>query len=305
MTLSFVAVAAFVLITCMVGLLLLALSRRLQPVAVGDEVTAVPGFPGMAPPDAGPLQGFDIWFQRTCYFSGLGVTPVTATMLMLLVAITLGGLVFVLTSDALATIVVCVVGLLLSLGGLIVARQRTLRQFQSQFPAALDLFSRAIRAGESVEQAMQLLSQAKIGEPAQTEFRRCSRHLEMGLSLSATMSSLCERLDLLDVRIFSGALAAHRDGGGNLAVTIERLAAVIRDRVNYRRQLRAVTGASRVSVYVIAGLGPVLFAWLFLFNPDYGVGLWNDSTGRMMLIYAIISELIGLTVVGWLLKADY
>ena len=93
--------------------------------------------------------------------------------------------------------------------------------------------------------------------------------------------------------------------GGNLATTLERLAAVIRDRVNYRRQLKAVTGASRVSVYVIAGLGPLLFAWLFVFNPEYGMGLWNDSTGRVMLLYAIISEIVGLAVVGWLLKADY
>ena len=127
----------------------------------------------------------------------------------------------------------------------------------------------------------------------------------MGLSLPATLRSMCDRMDLTDVRIFSAAMIAHRDGGGNLATTLERLAAVIRDRVNYRRQLKVVTGASRISVMLIAGLGPILFAWLFLVHPEYGAGLWQDSTGQGMLIYAIVSEVVGLCIVGALMRAEY
>ena len=106
------------------------------------------------------------------------------------------------------------------------------------------------------------------------------------------------------VRIFSSAISVHRDAGGNIAETLERLARVIRDRRNYHRQMRAVTGAGRISVLVIAALGPLLFAYLFLFQPEYGQGLWEDSVGRGMLMLAVVLQVVGLFWVSRLLKSD-
>lgn len=292
------------------ALALLALYRALRRIReAGDEAETATSIRNFPVPAFGGKQttvaAFDDWFARLCYFVGGGVQPTSAALGIGLLAIILAGVTFVFTRDPMLTVLVATAAVLAFVVTLVVARRRAIAKFQQQFPAALDLFSRAIRAGESVDQAMHLLATAQIGEPSRTEFSRCAGHLEMGLSLPATLGAMCDRVDLTDVRIFSSAMVAHRDGGGNLATTLERLAAVIRDRVNYRQQLKAVTGASRISVTLIAGLGPLLFAWLFLVHPEYGAGLWEDSMGRMLLTYAVISECIGLTIVAAMLRSEY
>jgi tight adherence protein B len=251
------------------------------------------------------LDNFNDWFVRLCYFIGDGINPTTAVLGIGLLAMVLGGLVSFGTGDAFLAVMVAFATVAILLVTMMLIRRQAIKQFEEQFPATLDLFSRAIRAGESVDQAMHLLARAKIGDVSQLEFRRCAGQLDMGLSLPAALNSMCDRIDLTDLRIFSSAMVAHRDGGGNLAMILDRLASVIRDRNNYRQQLKAVTGASRISVLLIAGLGPILFGWLFLVHPEYGAGLWEDPTGRMMLAYAIVSEVIGLAIVGTMLKAEY
>lgn len=253
----------------------------------------------------GAFARFDSWFVRLCYFFGGGISPVTVALGIGLSTVLVSVVGWFFTRDAMFGIIAAILWAIGLMAIMSIIRKRALDKFEAQFPAALDLFSRAIRAGESVDQAMHLLANAKVGEPARTEFRRCAGHLDMGLSLPATLNSLCDRIDITDVRIFSAAMSAHRDGGGHLAPTLERLASVIRDRVNYRQQLKAMTGASRISVFIIAALGPILFGWLFVIHPEYGSKLWADSTGRMLLMYAVVSEMIGLAVVATLMKADY
>ena len=101
------------------------------------------------------------------------------------------------------------------------------------------------------------------------EFRRCARHLQMGLSVTAAMRSLVHRLPLMDVRILATTLSVHRQTGGNLALTLERMARVVRDRMVYRQQMRSVTAAGRFSAMMIATVGPLLFLYMFMFQRDY------------------------------------
>ena len=94
------------------------------------------------------------------------------------------------------------------------------------------------------------------------------------------MRALTRRADLMDVRIFATTVSVHRDSGGNLPVTLERLSEVIRDRMTYHRQLRSVTASGRFSALLILAAGPILFLYMFFFQPQYGAALVNDSIGR-------------------------
>ena len=127
----------------------------------------------------------------------------------------------------------------------------------------------------------------------------------MGLSVPATVQSLGDRIGQSDVKIFSSTLAIHRDGGGNLAEALERLASLIRDRLDYRRQMSSVTSGGRFSVLVILVLAPLLFGYLFLIRPEYGMGLWQDPIGRWMLLTSIAGQALGMFWVSQILKSDY
>ena len=211
---------------------------------------------------------------------------------------------FILTEEAPVSILA---GLLMMpgvMGILVGIRRRRMKKFEEQFPNSLDILARAVRAGESVEQAIELVSKS-TQEPVASEYRRCSNQLEMGLSVPATVQSLGDRIGQSDVKIFSSTLAIHRDGGGNLAEALERLASLIRDRLDYRRQMSSVTSGGRFSVLVILVLAPLLFGYLFLIRPEYGMGLWQDPIGRWMLLTSIVGQVLGMFWVSQILKSDY
>jgi tight adherence protein B len=303
---NLILLSSFLGITALSAFALLAAKNLFaSPGATAVEVPRLRQFPqASADGQASVVGRFDHWLTRSLYLSGLQMTVATATCLLLLVGLTVSGVAFLLTDSPLLTLA----GAVLSMGGVLsyvgYAHWKRLRKFQDQFPAALDLLARAVRAGESLDQAIELVCNSSP-DPLATEFRRVLRQLEMGLSVSAAMEAMDQRLGLMDVRIFSSAISVHRDSGGSIAETLERLARVIRDRMNYHRHLRAVTGAGRASVMLIAALGPILFTYLFLVQPDYGQALWQDATGKLMLITAVALELVGLLWVWRLLKADY
>ena len=246
---------------------------------------------------------FDAWFHNLVLESGLDWSMTTAVLLLLMVGLLLGGALFVWFEAPLPATIGMFVGMGLVLAYMLTVRSRRINLLQDQLPPALEMLSRAVHAGESLEQAVRLVGQ-KSPEPLAIEFRRCSNQLEMGLSLAAVMRSLVKRLKLLDVQIFTTTLTVHRQAGGNLAETLERLAAVIRDRLNARRQLRATTASGRLSATFLLVLGPAVFAYMFFVQRDYISSLLTTSMGQSMLILAVVLELVGLIWIMRMVRDD-
>jgi tight adherence protein B len=250
------------------------------------------------------VQKIDSWLERSLYWSALPISTTAAAWLAVFIVMTLGGAVFVASENELFAVVAALFGLAGLASFLELRKRQRLSKYEQQFPAALDLLARAVRAGESVEQAMEVVGES-LHEPAGIEFQRCAGQLEMGLSLAACMRSLGHRVDQMDTRIFATTLSVHRDAGGNLPITLERLAEVIRDRMSYQRQLSSVTAAGRYSAMLIASVGPLLFLYFFLLQPQYGSKLTEDPMGRYVLAAAVVSEVIGIAWVMRLIRSDY
>jgi tight adherence protein B len=123
--------------------------------------------------------------------------------------------------------------------------------------------------------------------------------------MSAVMRALVHRLQLTDIRIFTTTLTVHRQTGGNLAWTLERLAGVIRERLAYRRQMRASTAAGRMSATLIAAIGPLLFVYLFFAEPQYVSGLTQSPLGQSLLAAAVFLEIAGLLWIARMLRSDF
>jgi tight adherence protein B len=276
--------------------------RNSDDADVPQTLKRLPRFEEEANP--GLLKQIDQWLDRTLYWSGLQINGLAASLLVLLVVLAAGGAAFVATENEMFAAVAGLFGFGLVIISLEVRKRRRLRRYEEQFPAALDLLARAVRAGESIEQAMGVVGEA-LREPAGPEFQRCAGQLDLGLSLAASMRSLSQRVDQMDTRIFATTLSVHRDSGGNLPITLERLAEVIRDRMSYQRQLRSVTAAGRYSALLIAVIGPLLFGYFFLVHPEYGGKLTSDPIGRYLLVVAIVSEVVGIAWIMRLLRSDY
>lgn len=244
----------------------------------------------------------DYGLERISFESGLGLTPMSAVLMLIFFGLLAGGPLLLWVEAPLPAVIGFVGGMMLALAILYIARGRYIRKLQEQLPPALEMLARGVRAGESLDQAVGMVGE-KSPEPLAKEFRRCAKQLQMGLSMSAVMRALVFRVRLTDLRIFTATLSVHRQMGGNLAWTLERLAAVIRDRIAFRRQMRATTGAGRVSATMIAVTGPLLFLYMFFVQPEYVGGLLDSALGQSLLAVAAGLEIIGLVWVARLLKA--
>jgi tight adherence protein B len=281
---------------------LLFLGRKAAPESVPLRLRRLTRIPETGP--QGPVASFDRWFLQMVRETGTGWSAVEATLVLVLCGTAVGGSLFVLSDRPLAALLGVFGGMGAALTYLAYRRRKRVQQLQNQLPGALDMLARSMRAGRSIDEAVQTVGR-QLAEPLAAEFRLCANQMALGLSLPAVMRSLVERVRLFDVRIFTTTLTVHRQTGGNLALVLERLAAVIRDRLNYRRQLRSMTGAGRFSALLIAAIGPLLFFYLFLFQPDYVKAMLESPLGQAMLIAAFVLETIGLIWTARLLKPTY
>src|SRR5262249_12833492 len=179
--------------------------------------------------------------------------------------------------------------------------QRTL---QDQLPDALFLLARSMRAGRSIDQAIQLVGEQGV-PPLSKEFQRMHRQLELGLPLHQTVQSTADRAGLLDFNIFASVVGLHRTTGGNLPVLLDRLAASTRDRNQFQKQYRAATVLGRYSAGFIAFLVGVILIYLFFFQREWAMRFFESGTGIILFTTAILLEIGGGLLLLWLLRYEY
>ena len=245
----------------------------------------------------------DQGFNRLVLESGANLAPLTAFLMCLTSSLGLGGIVYLTTEEAFLGIASGVMGLLLPLGFFVLKRGRRVNTIRVELPGVLDMMARATRAGQSTEQAIELVGKEAGGKMGK-EFQRCAQQLQMGRALDKVMKSMAARICLVEIRILTTTLIVQKQAGGRLSETLERMAGVVRDRLNSHRQVRAATGAGRTSTLVIAAIAPLAYAFVFFFHREHIQILFDDPLGNMLLIGALALEVLGLVWVGLLLKSE-
>ena len=171
-------------------------------------------------------------------------------------------------------------------------RTRRLNRFEAGLPEAIDLLGRAIRAGHPLSSGVQMVGD-EAPEPVAGEFRNLFEEQRFGIPIEEALAGMVDRVDLVDVRIFSTAVLVQREVGGNLAELLDRIARTMRERFSIRRQLRVYTAQGRLSGYVLCVMPFVVGAGLWLLDPEYMGELFYSFVGRVFLVAALILWFIG------------
>jgi tight adherence protein B len=175
------------------------------------------------------------------------------------------------------------------------AKQR-LALFEEQFPEAIDLIARALRAGHALPTALQMASE-EVPDPVGGEFKLLFEQQNYGLSMTDALRAFGERIPVLDARFFVTAVQTQREMGGNLSEVLDKLANVIRDRFKVKRQVRAVSAHGRITGVVLGILPPAVAAILFVMSPAHIRLLVDDPLGVYMVVTAVILQAIGVVVI--------
>jgi tight adherence protein B len=263
-----------------------------------EELLIVP-----SAPRTGPIGRFDDWFDRFVLETGLAWAPVTAFLAMVAAGLALGGTLFLWRENFMLAAVGLAAGIALAWAVFWYLRRRRLQKFDEQLPSVLELIARAVRAGETLDQAVEMVA-ATAMEPSASELRYCVRQMQLGLSVESTFRALAQRIPLPELRLFAAALIVQRRAGGSLAITLERFARAIRERQAYRRQLRVATAAGRWSaaIIVIASIG--LLVYLFGWQYEYIRTFLESRLGQTIFAIAIILQVIGIAWVIALTRTE-
>jgi tight adherence protein B len=229
-----------------------------------------------------------LWVEQSGMKIGVGTLLAVAALAGLAGAF-LGG---VIGGSVVAMAAGAGIGVALPFGVLKTKRRRRLNAFEEQFPEALDLIARALKAGHAFATGLKMVAD-EMAEPVGPEFRKTFDEQNFGLPLKDALENLTVRIPSLDVRFFATAVLIQRETGGNLSEILENLAHVVRERFKILRQVRVHTAHGRFTGWVLLALPAFLAVALMFINPDHMNLLFREAMGRQMLIAALIMQVIG------------
>jgi tight adherence protein B len=287
------------------------LRKRLRP-----ETIEAPGREGLTkrPPPLSALKSFDALLAR----SGRLMDPLRRILEESGLSLTLG--IVVLGSVFAAMVVYLVVTLMTSLpwlGGLAAvgtgfipylllkfAAARRVRQFEDQFPQAIDLMASALRAGHALTTGISMVSD-EVADPMGAEFRLLYDHQNYGMPLPDALKAFGKRVPLLDARFFITAVLTQREAGGNLAEVLDNLSALIRERSRVKRQVRVASAHGRITGWVLSMMPPALALLLVIIAPAHMKEFAHDPLGVRMIIAAVVLELIGIMSIRRIINVEF
>lgn len=185
-----------------------------------------------------------------------------------------------------------------------VKRSRRFSRFEEQFPDAIDLLARAVRAGHAFTTALELIGK-EMPEPIAGEFRIAYEQQNLGLPLREAFQNLLLRVPLPDVHVFVSALLIQRESGGNLAEILENLARIIRDRFKLMRQVKVYTAQGRVTLYVLSSVAPFLLIALYFLNRQYVMLLIEDPIGQIIFVVSLLLQILGFFTIRKIIQPKY
>ncbi|HET92021.1 MAG TPA: secretion system protein [Chloroflexi bacterium] len=222
------------------------------------------------------------------------------TVIMVIVA---GGVAYFLRRDVLLAVIACVVGFLAPRFYVSMLRSRRLKAFTNQLGDTINLMVNGIRAGYSILQAMEAVSN-EMGPPISDEFGRVVREVQLGLTLEHALNNMLRRVPSDDLDMMITAINVQREVGGNLAEVLDSISFTIRERVRIKGELMAMTGQSRISGYMVGMVPVALAVFLYFINPTYMKQLLDHVCGYMMLACAGIGIASGFFVMNRVMQLD-
>ncbi len=176
----------------------------------------------------------------------------------------------------------------------IVARQRHGRmlRIERQFPQALDLLGRALRAGHAFTAAVRMAAE-ELPDPLVREFRLLFEEMNYGVAVPEALSRFAARVPLADAGYFAVAVTIQREAGGNLAEVLDKIAWLVRERLRLRGEVRTLSAEGRLSAVILTALPFAVAGVVQLVNPGFLAVLWNDPAGARIVGLALAGIVVG------------
>ena len=172
-------------------------------------------------------------------------------------------------------------------------RRERIGRIERQFPEALDLMGRAMRAGHAFPTAVKMVGD-EMAEPLGRDFRILFDEMNYGVPANDALQHLAERVPVPDVSYFVVAVMIQRESGGNLAELLDKIATIVRERLKLLGEIRTLSAEGRLSALILTALPFCVALMVNLVNPKFMAVLWTDPAGVRMVGVALFMMVTGI-----------
>lgn len=247
---------------------------------------------------SGEIPGRLAWLGRLIVQCGITIGLPKLLLICAAVGFIVAGLVFNLTQDLTKTLIALPAGaIIIPLFVLRSMRRRRQDRFGNQFPEAIELIVRSLKAGHPVPVAMAMVAR-EMPDPIGTEFGLMVDEVTYGSDLVSALIALQQRVGQADLPLFVTAVSIQSTTGGNLREILQGLTDVIRQRIKMRRKIRSISAEGRISAIFLTAMPIALFLVLNLISPNYYGAIW----GRPLTNYGMIGALTWLGLGNLMMK---
>lgn len=171
-------------------------------------------------------------------------------------------------------------------------RDERCRRVEQQFPQALDLLARALRAGHALPAAVRMAAE-ELPAPLVRDFRLLFEEMNYGVAVPQALARFAARVPLPDASYFAVAVSLQRESGGNLAEVLDKIASLVRERLRLRGEIRTLSAEGRLSAVILASLPFAVAAVVQVVNPRFLSVLWTDAAGPRVVGLALAGIVVG------------
>jgi tight adherence protein B len=231
--------------------------------------------------------------NRLIVQSGITLTAARLAPILLGLAVAVFAVISVVRGDTIEALVGALVApTILPFLALFFLRKRRRRKFAEQFPEAIDIIVRSLRAGHPVPVAIGMVAR-ELPDPVGTEFGIIADEITYGSDLETAMRNMLYRVGQEDLPLFVTSVAIQATTGGNLSQILDNLSKVIRERFKMRRKIKGLSAEGRVGA-VILNLTPLtVFTAVNVISPDFYGSVWDHPATKIGLGGALTWMCIG------------
>jgi tight adherence protein B len=183
-------------------------------------------------------------------------------------------------------------------------KKRRESKFLNNFPDAVDVIVRGIKAGLPLLDSLKLIA-AESDEPIRSEIRGIIETQTVGIPLGEACLRLYERMPVAEANFFGIVVSIQQRAGGNLSETLGNLSRVLRDRKKMKAKIQAMSMEAKASASIIGSLPIVVMSLVYFTSPAYIELLWIEPLGRVMLACCGVWMSIGIFVMRKMINFDF
>ena len=183
-------------------------------------------------------------------------------------------------------------------------RKRRLRKFGEEFPNAVDVIVRGVKAGLPLVDCLKVIA-SEAQEPVRTEFQEIVEDQTLGMPLPEAVERLPQRIPLSETNFFAIVIAIQARSGGSLSEALANLSKVLRDRKKMAGKIRAMSAEAKSSAGIIGSLPVVVAVLVYFTSPDYIMLLFETTTGKIVLAGCALWMFTGIMVMRKMINFDY